>query len=121
VRYGNFYVDAGYGHGLDLLRRAERPIAIFAGSDPQALGVLRAARRLGIVVPEELSVIGYDNLPVASWADPELTTVNQPLREMADAATRMLLDMARGAEPASTRIDLVTELVVRMSTAPPPR
>jgi LacI family transcriptional regulator len=64
-------------------------------------------------------VIGYDHLPVAAWTDPALTTVNQPLREMAGIATRMLLDLARGAEPASTRIDLVTELVVRESTAPP--
>lgn len=120
VRYGNFYVDAGYEHGLDLLARADRPTAIFAGSDLQAMGVLRAARRLGIDVPGQLSVVGYDNLPVASWADPALTTIDQPLRDMAGTATRMLIDLARGIEPASTRIDLVTELVVRESTAPPP-
>jgi DNA-binding LacI/PurR family transcriptional regulator len=120
VRYGNFYLHAGYEHGLELLGQAGRPTAIFAGSDMQAMGVLRAARRLGIEVPAQLSVIGYDNLPVAAWTDPALTTVNQPLRDMAGAATRMLLDLARGHEPASTRIDLVTELVVRESTAPPP-
>jgi LacI family transcriptional regulator len=85
----------------------------------QAMGVLRAARRLGIEVPGQLSVIGYDNLPVAAWTDPALTTINQPLPDMAGATTRMLLDLARGIEPASTRIDLVTELVVRQSTAPP--
>jgi DNA-binding LacI/PurR family transcriptional regulator len=120
VRYGNFYLDAGYEHGLELLSRPGRPTAIFAGSDMQAMGVLRAARRLGIDVPSQLSVVGYDNLPVAAWTDPPLTTVDQPLREMAGAATRMLLDLARGAEPPSTRIDLVTELVIRESTAPPP-
>jgi len=65
-------------------------------------------------------VVGYDNLPMASWITPALTTVNQPLREMAGTAVRMLVDLASGAQPASHRIDLVTELVVRESTAPPP-
>jgi DNA-binding LacI/PurR family transcriptional regulator len=119
VRYGNFYLQAGYEHGMDLLDRADRPTAIFAGSDMQAMGVLRAARQLGIEVPAQLSVVGYDNLPVAAWTDPALTTVNQPLGDMAGTATRMLLELARGQEPASTRVDLVTELVVRESTAPP--
>jgi LacI family transcriptional regulator len=86
----------------------------------QAIGVYRAARRLGLDIPGDLSVIGYDNLPVAEWIGPALTTVNQPLRDMAGTATRMLLDLARGAEPPTTRIDFVTELVVRESTAPPP-
>lgn len=116
VRYGNFYINAGYDHGLDLLDRVDRPTAIFAGSDMQAMGVLRAARRLGLEVPEQLSVIGYDNLPVAAWTDPALTTINQPLADMAGIATRMLLDLARAIEPATSRIDLVTELVVREST-----
>ena len=120
VRYGNFYMHAGYEHAMELLDRADGPTAIFAGSDMQAMGVLRAARRLGVEVPAQLSVVGYDNISVATWTDPALTTVNQPLRDMAGTATRMLLDLARGVEPASTRVDLVTELVVRESTAPPP-
>jgi LacI family transcriptional regulator len=119
IRYGNFYLDAGYRHGMELLAGPGRPTAIFAGSDMQAVGVLRAARRLGLDVPGELSVIGYDNLPVAAWLDPGLTTVNQPLQDMAGTATRMLLELARGTEPATSRVDLVTELVVRESTAPP--
>jgi DNA-binding LacI/PurR family transcriptional regulator len=120
IRYGNFVVDGGYRHGLELLSGVDRPTAVFAGSDMQAVGVLRAARRLGLDVPGELSVIGYDNLPVSAWLDPGLTTVNQPLRDMAGTATRMLLELAGGTEPATSRIDLVTELVVRESTAPPP-
>lgn len=120
VRHGNFYLDAGYEHGMALLDRPDRPTAIFAGSDMQALGVLRAARRLGLDVPRDLSVIGYDNLPVAAWIDPALSTVNQPLREMAGTAARMIIDLARGEELSLRRVDLVTELVVRESTAPPP-
>lgn len=119
VRFGNFHVSAGYEHGIELLSRPDRPTAIFAGSDMQAMGVLRAARKLGIDVPGDLSVVGYDNVPMATWIAPALTTVNQPLRDMAGTATRMLLDMARGIDLSTSRIDLVTELVVRESTAPP--
>jgi len=121
VRYGNFSRPSGFDHGMALLDRPDRPTAIFAGSDIQAMGVLRAAHRLGIEVPRELSLVGYDNLPLAAWTEPALTTVNQPLRDMAGIATRMLLDLVRGVEPASPRIDLVTELVVRESTSPPAR
>src|SRR5262249_23623596 len=83
VRYGNFPVGAGHEHGTELLSRADRPTAIFAGSDMQAMGVLRAAHGLGLDVPGELSVIGYDNLPLAAWTAPALTTINQPLQDMA--------------------------------------
>ncbi len=120
IRHGNFYLEGGYRHGLDLLRRPDRPTAVFAGSDMQALGLLRAARRLSLRVPDDLSVVGYDDLPVADWMVPSLTTVHQPLQEMARTATRILLDLAQGISPATSRIDLATELVVRESTAPPP-
>jgi LacI family transcriptional regulator len=120
VRCGNFSAHAGYVHGMELLGRAERPTAIFAGSDVQAMGVLRAARQLGLNVPTDVSVIGYDNVSMAAWTGPSLTTINQPLQDMASTASRMLLDLARGVEVPMTRIDLVTELVVRESTAPPP-
>ncbi len=119
VRSGNFHVSAGYKYGIELLSRPDRPTAIFAGSDMQAMGVFRAARQLGLDIPGDLSVIGYDNLPVAAWVGPSLTTVSQPLRDMAGTATRMLLDLASGVQLATSRIDLVTELVVRESTAPP--
>lgn len=117
TRWGNFYVDGGYQHGLSLLSAPDRPTAIFAGSDMQALGVLRAARELGVRVPEDLSVVGYDNLPLMQWIGPALTTVNQPLQQMAGTATRMLLSLARGEEIPNRRIDLATSLVVRESTA----
>jgi len=119
VRYGDFFVGGGYRHGLSLLDRPDRPTAIFAGSDFQAMGVLRAAHDLGLRVPQDLSVVGYDNLPVSEWIAPRLTTINQPLQEMAATATRMVLALARGETPANLRIDLATELVVRDSTSPP--
>ncbi|GEL46186.1 transcriptional regulator [Cellulomonas hominis] len=119
IRWGGFDAESGYRHGLDLLRGPDRPTAVFAGSDYQALGVLRAARELGLRVPEELSVVGYDDLPISQWLDPGLTTVHQPLREMASMATRMLLTLAADGLPPSMQVELVTELVIRSSTAPP--
>lgn len=92
----------------------------YAGSDLQGLGVLRAARELGLRVPQDLSVVGYDDLPVAEWIWPPLTTIRQPLREMASTATRMVLDLAENKPPTNLRIDLATELIIRESTAPPP-
>lgn len=119
IRWGAFDAESGYRHARDLLAGPDRPTAVFAGSDYQALGVLRAARELGLRVPDDLSVVGYDDLPISQWIDPGLTTVHQPLREMAAMATRMLLTLAAGGEPPSTRVELVTELVIRSSTAPP--
>ena len=119
VRYGNFYVDGGLRARAGAADRARPAHRDLRRLDLQAIGVLRAARQLGLRVPEDLSVIGYDDLPVAGWTDPPLTTVHQPLRDMAGTATQMLLELARGGTVATSRIDLVTELVVRESTAPP--
>jgi len=118
IRHGDFHVERGYEHGLALLRLENRPTAIFAGSDLQALGLYKAAREVGLRIPEDLSVVGYDDLSVAEWIGPALTTIRQPLLEMADQATRLVIALARGDRPASTRIDLATTLIVRESTAP---
>ena len=95
------------------------PTAIITGNDLQALGVYQAARELRLHIPEDLSVVGFDDLPVARWVGPPLTTIRQPLVEMAEAAAEMVLGLARGEEPAQTRVELATELVVRESTAAP--
>jgi DNA-binding LacI/PurR family transcriptional regulator len=118
ICHGDYHVESGYELGLELLQVESRPTAIFAGSDMQALGLYRAARELGLRIPEDLSVVGYDDLPVAEWIGPALTTIRQPLIEMADQATRLVLSLARGERPPSTHIDLATSLVVRQSTAP---
>ena len=118
IRYGNFHVDGGRDHALELLALPDRPTAIFAGSDLQALGVLDAARQLGISVPDELSIVGYDDLQVAQWSSPALTTVHQPLIEMAEEAARMAVRLFEGERPNNLRLDLATSLVVRQSTAP---
>ncbi|ATY94433.1 LacI family DNA-binding transcriptional regulator [Streptomyces cavourensis] len=119
VLFGDFHVEGGYDRAARMLDLPERPTAIFAGSDLQALGVLEAARVRGIQVPDDLSVVGYDDVPIARWASPALTTVHQPLRQMAEEAAQMLMRL-RAQEPVSTRLELATSLVVRKSTAPPP-
>ncbi|MFD0394509.1 LacI family DNA-binding transcriptional regulator [Streptomyces nogalater] len=120
VLTGDFHHDAGYRLGLELLRRPDRPTAVFAGNDLQALGLYEAARELGLRIPEDLSVVGFDDLPVARWVGPPLTTVRQPLTEMAEAAARLVLELGRAEdERAATRVELATSLVVRSSTAAP--
>jgi LacI family transcriptional regulator len=119
VKWGTFEVPAGYEHGLGLLGRPDRPTAVFAGSDSQALGLIRAAHELGLRVPEDVSVVGYDDLPLASWLAPSLTTVRQPLSEMATLATQMLIALSDGDALSSRKVELGTELIVRESTAPP--
>ncbi|MDA8371201.1 MAG: LacI family DNA-binding transcriptional regulator [Nocardiopsaceae bacterium] len=119
IRWGDFHVEGGCDNGRDLLLLDDPPTAIFAGSDLQAMGLYEAARELGVRIPEDLSVVGYDDLPVARWVGPPLTTVRQPLTEMAEEATRLALALSRGERPANLRLDLATNLVVRQSTAVP--
>ncbi|WP_159771781.1 LacI family DNA-binding transcriptional regulator [Streptomyces sp. HM190] len=121
IRAGDFHHETGYRLGLELLRRPDRPTAVFAGNDLQALGLYEAARELGLRIPEDLSVVGFDDLPVARWVGPPLTTVRQPLMEMAEAAARLVLDLGRqDGVSSATRVELATSLVVRSSTAAPP-
>jgi LacI family transcriptional regulator len=120
VKAGDFHHEAGFLGGGELLDVSDRPTAIFAGSDQQALGVYEAARQRGLRVPEDLSVVGFDDLPVGRWVSPSLTTVRQPLAEMGQAAAEMLGSLIEGLPLGSRRIELATELVVRGSTAAPP-
>jgi DNA-binding LacI/PurR family transcriptional regulator len=119
VRYGDFSHEPAFRHALDLLRLPDRPTAIFAGSDQQALSTYRAADRLGLRVPADLSVVGFDDLAFAEWVTPRLTTVRTPLAEMAAVAARMVLQLVAGREPETTRVEVAGELVVRDSTSPP--
>ena len=119
VRHGDFHHEGGFAQGHELLNLPDRPTAIFAGSDQQAFGVYEAARQRGLRVPEDLSVVGFDELPVARWAPPPLTTVRQPLAEMGRTAAQMLSELVEGGSLRSTRIELSTELIVRESTAAP--
>jgi LacI family transcriptional regulator len=119
ISHGRFHVAEGIEKGRALLNLEHRPTAIFAGNDLQALGVYQAAREARLHIPEELSVVGFDDLPVAQWVGPPLTTIRQPLFQMAARAAELVLGMAKGEDPTQERIELATDLVVRESTAPP--
>ncbi|AVT34669.1 LacI family transcriptional regulator [Plantactinospora sp. BC1] len=112
--------QGGYQAAADLLARPQRPTAIFACNDLQALGVYQAARAAGLRIPADLSVVGFDDLPVTALVDPALTTVHQPLIEMAMAATELALALGRGEKAPQAGLELATTLTVRQSTAPPP-
>ena len=109
-------------HGVDglraLLRLEQRPTAIFAANDSIALGVLAEARRSGIRVPDDMSLVGFDGTSQAEASVPALTSVAQPLQEMGRAALRFILSQMRGEPLDSRRVELATHLVVRESTAP---
>lgn len=116
--HGKFTYDSGVAMGLELLSLAAPPTAIFAASDLIALGVLEAARRRSVRVPEGLSVVGYDDIPAALWSAPPLTTVRQNMIGLGQVAVRTLVQQAEGQKPVSHRIELATSLVERQSTAP---
>ncbi|WP_234383237.1 LacI family DNA-binding transcriptional regulator [Streptomyces dysideae] len=103
----------------DLLSRPDRPTAVFTTNDMQALGVYQAAREFGLSIPGDLSVVGFDDVPAVAWVDPPLTTVHQPLAEMAVAATELALALGRGEDVPQFGLEIATTLTVRESTAPP--
>jgi LacI family transcriptional regulator len=101
-----------------ILDRPDRPTAIFSCSDLMAIGVYDAARERGLRIPEDLSVVGFDDLPEAGWTTPPLTTVRQPIAELGAAAVRMLLRSGVDGAVRGPREELSTSLVERGSTAP---
>ncbi|MCX5096290.1 substrate-binding domain-containing protein [Streptomyces sp. NBC_00365] len=111
--------EDGRAAARSLLALPERPTAIFTANDLQALGVYQAAREAGLRIPDDLSVVGFDDLPVVAWVDPPLTTVHQPLTEMAVAATELALTLGRGEAAPQVGVEIATTLTVRGSTAPP--
>lgn len=118
VLEGGYTFESGVACAQQLLERppAVRPTAIFAGNDEMAVGVYQAARRAGFAVPEDLSIVGFDDTPMASRIWPPLTTVRLPIREMGKAAAALLIGQA---DADGTRlIAFVPEIVVRQSTAP---
>ena len=90
MRISTLYVEGGLRDGLELLRRPDPPTAIFAANDLQALGIYEAARQLGVRIPQDLSVIGFDDLSFTQWSGPPMTTVRQPLVQMGAAAANLV-------------------------------
>lgn len=120
VGTGDFTYDVGYRVALDLLDRPVRPTAILAQNDDMAVAAIAAGRDLGLSVPEQLSVAGFDNSEVSRTAWPQLTTVDQPVREMAwDAANRLIAALDGEIELTGSRHhEHEHKLLIRSSTAP---
>src|SRR5262245_31244496 len=116
----DFSTAAGMKAAAQLFDRPDRPTAIFAFNDNLAVGVLRVARERGIRIPEDLSLVGFDDSEQASLVTPALTTVRQPLAEMGRMAVSLLMRILDNQRHEALRIELATKLVVRDSTAPPP-
>jgi len=119
IQEARFERNSGYSAAKRLLRMLPRPTAIFACNDLMALGVLLAARELGLHCPEDLSVVGFDNLDFAEFTAPALTTVHQPGYQLGTAAARLLLERIEGSQQPPQKLVLPTELQIRHSVAPP--
>jgi len=117
----DFERAAGASAAAVLLSLPEPPTAIFAFNDAIAVGTMRAAHELGVRVPEELSVIGFDDIAYATMVGPMLTTVRQPLGELGRTAVNLLLRLLERPSSEPRQIELSTRLVVRDTTAPPRR
>jgi DNA-binding LacI/PurR family transcriptional regulator len=119
IAHGDWRRERATVAALELLQRPERPTAVFACSDLMATGVYDAAHRLGLRIPEDLSVVGFDDIPEAEWASPALTTVRQPIADLGAAAVRMLLRVDQDRSEAAPKVELGTRIVVRASTSAP--
>jgi LacI family transcriptional regulator len=119
---GDFTFPSGLECGARILAANPRPTAIFASNDDMAFGVIQAATRLGLSTPGDLSVAGFDDAPAAQLSVPQLTTIRQPVAEMAEVAARMLIAEAQGSAEQTDRVQQVAyTLMGRESTAPPRR
>lgn len=116
---GSFEPEPARTAARKLLSLPEPPTAIFAANDLSALAMLEVAAELGVEVPAQLSVVGFDNIPESALAEPALTTVQQPMRQMGREAVAMLVRLIAGEELTETHLTLDTTLVLRRSTSTP--
>jgi LacI family repressor for deo operon, udp, cdd, tsx, nupC, and nupG len=119
VAGGDFSIESGIAAGEQLLAGVKAPTGIFCFNDEMAIGVLHAARQRSLRVPDDLSVVGFDDIRFAQYVEPPLTTVHQPMRELGEATVRLLLDILRGNVKDAVSVTLPHALIVRGSTAPP--
>ena len=115
IKAGEFQPDSAEDAARELLTSGGEPTAIFAANDVSALATISVARTLGLRVPDDLSVIGFDNVPESALSDPPLTTIEQPIQQMGFDATRLLIRLIEGDEVPSTHTMLPTKIVVRGS------
>ena len=118
VHRGAVDAKTGFEGGMELLSRPDRPTAVFCATDYMAYGTLDATKRLGLLVPDDVSIVGYNDLDASGWSMFDLTTVRQPLEDMASAAAELLLARIDGAAGAPVHRNFAVEWVQRGSAAP---
>ena len=118
IRTGDWSADSGYKAYQSFLADGLQPTAVFAQNDLMAVGVMRAAREVNTNVPSRLSVIGVDDIPLASYFDPQLSTLKQDLVVIGREATRLLVDTIGNPDGRREHVKISPQLVVRKSTAP---
>jgi DNA-binding LacI/PurR family transcriptional regulator len=119
ITYGDFTVESGYRAAVALLEATHRPTAIFAMNDRMGAGVMRRARENGLNLPTDLSLIGFDDVPLTTLIEPPLTTIRQPSYELGKVAAQKLFELINNDLEQFEPIVLPVELIIRGSTAPP--
>jgi LacI family repressor for deo operon, udp, cdd, tsx, nupC, and nupG len=119
VVHGDFSIESGVAGATQLMKQRNAPTAIFCFSDEMAIGVMDCARQRGIGVPDELSVVGFDDIRVSRYLAPPLTTVSQPMLDIGRETVRLMLEILRNDKVRPASITLPHKLVIRASTAPP--
>ena len=120
IAQGDFSMSSGRSAASQLFAAAKPPTAVFCFNDEMALGAIRWLKSTGRGVPQDVSVVGFDDIEFASFCDPPLTTIEQPTHEIGNKAMSLLFDMLSGGKPPPDMHALPTKLIVRDSAAPPP-
>lgn len=115
IRYADFDPESGFDRMQSLLQNGKTFSAVFVASDNVAMGAKSALREANLLIPEDISIVGFDDIPWAQYADPPLTTIHLPAQELARTACVTLMDLMRGVELEERNLILDTELVVRLS------
>jgi LacI family transcriptional regulator len=115
VRYGDFVPESGYHQMKDLLEQEAQPSAVFVASDVVAIGAKAAIREHGLDIPQDMALVGFDDVPLAQYLDPPLTTVRLPALELASKASELLIQIIQGSPPDVKQVLLDSQLIVRQS------
>jgi LacI family transcriptional regulator len=121
IRVGDYELEMSQEPARQLLSLDDRPTAVFAANDLSAMQTVHVARMLGLEVPRDVSVVGFDNIPESAVIEPPLTTIDQSIQEMGRRAVELLIAVIEGETGLTQQVTLPTRLVVRQSTGVPPR
>jgi len=119
VVHGDFSIDSGIAAAAQLLKQADSPTAVFCFNDEMAIGVMDYAHRRKLRVPDDLSVVGFDDIRFARYLTPALTTISQPMLDIGRETVRLLLEILRDSKAKPASVTLAHKLLIRASTAAP--